>query len=94
LHRFGAGIQYSTLINSYMYVDNGSYPLGSSPKLDKNDWSPLLSYQYQFPFFAIQGCVKYGLRDINVGQPWPESAKPFNNNGNINNFVITANLIF
>ena len=93
-HRFGAGIQYSYLVNSYMYVDNGSYPLGSTPKLDENDWSPLVSYQYQFPFFAIQGCVKYGLRDLNLGQPWPESAKPLNNNGNINNFVITANLIF
>jgi hypothetical protein len=93
-HRFGAGVQYSSLINSYMYVDYGSYPLGASPKLDKNDWAPLIAYQYQFPFFALQGSAKYGLRNLNLGQDWPESAKPLNNNGMLNNFVVTVNIIF
>lgn len=93
-HRFGAGIQYSNLLNANMYVDKSGYPTGASPKLDKNDWAPLISYQYQFPFFALQGSAKYGLRDLNLGQPWPESAKPLNNNGSINSFVVTINLIF
>jgi hypothetical protein len=67
---------------------------GGSPKLDNNDWSPVLMYQYQFDFFALQAAAKYGLRNLNLGNAWPENAKPLNNSGSLNNASIELNIIF
>jgi hypothetical protein len=93
-HRIGAGIQYARLVNTVMYIDTKSYPSGISPKLDNNDWSPVLMYQYQFDFFALQAAAKYGLRNLNLGNAWPENAKPLNNSGSLNNASIELNIIF
>jgi len=93
-HRIGAGIQYARLINTVMYIDTKSYPSGISPKLDNNDWSPVLMYQYQFDYFALQVALKNGLRNLNLGNAWPENAKPLNNNGNLNTSSLELNIIF
>lgn len=93
-HSLGLGIQYGYRLSTAMYINEKSYPSGASPKLDYNDWSPLIAYQYQFEYFALQSAVKYGLRDINLGAPWPDNAKPLNNGGSMHNFAVELNIIF
>ncbi|MCF8254239.1 MAG: PorT family protein [Bacteroidia bacterium] len=95
-HKVGVGIQYSNLLNSNLYIEKKSYPTGESPKLDLNDWAPLFAYQYQFEYFAMQASAKYGLRDLNLGKPWPGNDNTFitNNQGSLHNFAVEINIIF
>ncbi|MDZ4668670.1 MAG: hypothetical protein SGJ00_12420 [bacterium] len=93
-HKIGLGISYAHLINAALFIDNKSYPTGNQPSFNKNDWMPMLAYQYQLEFFAIQTKMKYGYRNLNLGVPWPDNAKPINNNGNINNLTFELSFIF
>jgi hypothetical protein len=93
-HKLGVGMQYAHQISAAMYIDSKAFPTGVSPSLDRNDWMPSLAYQYQLDYFAIQVAGKYGLRNINLGNPWPENAKPLNNNEKLHNFAFEVNLIF
>jgi hypothetical protein len=93
-HKIGLGIQYAHQISAAMYIDSKSFPTGQSPSLDKNDWMPALAYQYQLDYFALQFAAKYGLRNINLGYPWPENAKPLNNNEKLHNFAFELNILF
>ncbi len=96
-HKLGAGIQYSHLYNTTLYYNNKSYPTGQSPRLNKNDWIPLLAYQYQFDYFAMQLIAKRGLRNLNLGYEWPAdgNANPLiNKGGSLNGLILELNLIF
>ena len=93
-HKIGLGMQYGHLISAALYIDDKAYPTANAPSLDKNDWLPAAAYQYQLDYFAIQVAGKYGLRNINLGYPWPENAKPLNNQKKLHNFVFEINLIF
>ncbi|MCG9879497.1 MAG: hypothetical protein MH472_02755 [Bacteroidia bacterium] len=93
-HKIGIGIQYAHMLSSALYIDNATFPTKTSPKLDRNDWLPTMAYQYQLDYFAFQVSAKYGLRNINLGYPWPENAKPENNNGKLHNFALELNIIF
>jgi hypothetical protein len=92
--QLGFGLQYSNLLNSSMYLDSKSFPTGESPKLDKNDWSSIIAYQYQFEYFALQIASKIGNRNLNLGYDWPDFAKPLNNKGSLHNFALELNIIF
>jgi hypothetical protein len=93
-HKIGIGVQFAHQISAAMYIDEKAFPTGSSPSLDKNDWLSAAAYQYQLNYFAVQVAGKYGMRNVNLGRPWPENAKPLNNNEKLHNFVFELNLIF
>lgn len=95
-HRAGAGMQYSHAINALMFQDRSTMPTGTNPSIDKNDWSVLLCYQYQFDYVALQLMPKYGLRNINLGYPWPggDGISIPNKSGSMHNFAVEFNLLF
>ncbi|MBP7510341.1 MAG: outer membrane beta-barrel protein [Bacteroidia bacterium] len=93
-HKIGLGVSYARLINSVLFVNDNPYPTGNQIDIDKNDWLAVGAYQYQFEYFALQGAAKYGLRNLNLGNPWPDNSKPINNNGTLTNFTIEFSIIF
>jgi hypothetical protein len=93
-HSIGAGLQASNQMSANMYFNGVSIPGGKSPSLNKWDFLPVLAYQHRFPFFILQSSAKYGLNNLNLGQPWPNNGKPLNNNGSIHNFALEFNIIF
>ncbi len=96
-HKIGLGVQYSHLYNTTLYYSKKSYPTGQAARLDKDDWLPLLAYQYQFDYFALQLIAKKGARNLNLGYEWPAdgNANPLvNKGGNLNALILELNLIF
>jgi hypothetical protein len=93
-HSLGLGIQTSNLMSANMYFNGISIPGSKTPAMDKWDFLPVFAYQYRLPFFIFQSAAKYGLRDINLGQTWPNNGTPLNNKGSIHNFALEFNIIF
>ena len=95
ISRFGIGAQYSTLINSAIYLGKVNYPSGS-PNLNSTDWSAVIAYQRHFNYFALQFSGKFGVTNINTGKPWPgdPQPKPYNSNGSIHNFSLECTILF
>jgi hypothetical protein len=95
-HRIGTGIQFSHALNKLVFQDNNPYPADGNIPLDNNDWAIVTAYQYQLDYVAFQIALKGGLRNLNLGGPWPGNSGTtiINKSGTMHNFALEFNLIF
>lgn len=87
-----AGVQYSRILNSSLYVSGASLPENSSPALKKNDLLGVVGGQFHTPYVGFQLVAKYGFIDINNGLL--PGINPPNTGKDIHNFIVEVNLLF
>jgi hypothetical protein len=87
-----AGVQYSRMLNSSLYIKDELIPQNTSPKLKKNDLMGVVGAQFHTPFVGFQIVAKYGFIDLNDGL-LPD-LKPANTGKDIHNVVLEINLFF
>lgn len=87
-----AGVQYSRILNSSLYLKDEYIPQNTAPKLNKNDLLGVVGAQFHTPFVGFQIVAKYGFIDINDGL-LPD-LKPANTGKDIHNVVLEFNLFF
>ena len=89
---FIAGLQYSQLLNTSIYMNSTAVAENERPKLRDNDVMVLAGTQFYGGFVGFQIVAKYGLLNINNGLISGLNP-PLKNNG-IHNFVLELNLLF
>jgi hypothetical protein len=87
-----AGVQYSRILNSSLYVSGASLPENTSPALKKDDVMGVLGAQFHTPYVGFQLVAKYGFIDINNGLL--PGLNPPNTGKDIHNFIVELNLLF
>lgn len=86
------GAQFSTILNSSIYLANALIAEPTSPSLNKNDLMLVLGSQFHTPFVGFQLVAKYGLININNGLL--PNIKPPNSGKDIHQFVVEINFLF
>jgi hypothetical protein len=89
---FMAGVQYSHLLNTSIYMNSTAVPENERPKLRDNDVMVLAGTQFYGGFVGFQIVAKYGLLNINNGLI--SGLNPPLKNKAIHNFVLELNLLF
>lgn len=87
-----AGLQYSRLLNSSLYLTGSSVPENTSPSMTKNDCLVMVGAQFHTPFVGFQILAKYGLVDMNAGLM--PNLNPPNTGKSIHPFLFEINLLF
>ncbi|MES2558588.1 MAG: outer membrane beta-barrel protein [Bacteroidota bacterium] len=87
-----AGLQYSRVLNTYLYLTDEQIPVSPSPAIKQHDLAAVLGTQFHTPFVGFQIAAKYGLFDINNGLL--PNLDPPNTGKDIHHFVVEINLLF
>jgi hypothetical protein len=87
-----AGIQYSRLLNSSLYLTDALVSENTAPALTKNDLMVVAGAQFHTPFVGFQILAKYGLIDMNNGLL--PNLNPPNTGKSIHPFLLEINLLF
>lgn len=88
-----AGVQYSRLVNSSLYLTNSVSPETNAPSLKKDDVMALIGMQFYTPFVGFQILAKIGVLDINDGL-MGANTKPKYKGKDIRNLAIELNFLF
>ena len=89
---FIAGLQYSQLLNTSIYMNSTAVAENERPKLRDNDVMLLAGTQFYGGFVGFQIVAKYGLLNINNGLI--SGLNPPLKNKSIHNFALELNLLF
>jgi hypothetical protein len=87
-----AGLQYSRMLNSSIYLKGAQVPEDQAPRLKKNDLLGVLGAQFHTPFVGFQVAAKYGLIDINDGIL--PNLNPPNTGKDIHHLLLEVTLFF
>ena len=89
---FIAGLQYSHLLNTSIFIKPNAVAENEKPKLKPYDVLLVAGTQFYGAFVGFQIVAKYGLLDINNGLI--SGLNPLLKNKDIHNFVLEINLLF
>lgn len=87
-----AGLQYSHLLNTSIYMTSTAVAENERPNLRNNDVMVLAGTQFYGGFVGFQIVAKYGLLNINNGLI--SGLNPALKNKGIHNFALELNLLF
>jgi hypothetical protein len=87
-----AGLQYSHLLNTSIYMTSTVVAENERPNLSNNDLMVLAGTQFYGGFVGFQIVAKYGLLNINNGLI--SGLNPAFKNKGIHNFALELNLLF